>query len=179
MRRGSPSFTRSFRTPPFHAQPFYRGALFHVGRTDMMHQYPFSTADHYRYSQAGDITAVGGKILLTVLVDPFYDIYVRRYRISAWHQAGGRAVAIVPGATDRDILLVDITRSGGDVHTQNPIDIFAFNEEPDDRNFPGWFLPGSSKLEFSVTHQITTGANWGLPIKVRLSLFGYRIRKGA
>lgn len=147
-------------------------------QTDMTHQYPFDISNHYRYSQAGEITQVSGKVLLTATIDPFYDIYVRRYRISAWHQSSGKAVAIVPGAVDRDLLLIEITRSGGDDHTQNPIDVMAFNEEPDDRSFPGWFLPGSSKLEFSITHQITTSANWGLPIKVRLSLFGYRIRKG-
>lgn len=148
-------------------------------QANMTHQYPFDISNQYRYSQAGEITQVGGKLLLTVQIDPFYDIYLRRYRISAWHQSGGRAAAIVPGATDRDILLVEVKRSGGDDYTQNPIDALAFNEEPDDRNFPGWFLPGASKLEFGITHQITTAANWGLPIKVRLSLFGYRMRKGA
>jgi hypothetical protein len=135
---------------------------------------PFNIANQYRYSAFGTIEASAGSATLSVRIDPQQGFYVRRHRLSAWYLASGTARRAYDELNVADILLVDIKTSSGKL-TQNPIDIHAFNQECDDRNYPGYTLAKGAVIDYVVSHEIITAANFGVPIKVRVALFGYHM----
>ncbi|MBU3742576.1 MAG: hypothetical protein FGM24_09880 [Candidatus Kapabacteria bacterium] len=135
---------------------------------------PFSVANHFRYSAFGTIETSGGSAVVTVRIDPQMGFYVRRHRISAWYLASGTSRRVYDELNTSDLLLVDIKTAAGK-QTQNPIDIHAFNDECNDRNYPGYAIAKGAVVDYTISHEITTGANFGVPIKVRVSLFGYHM----
>lgn len=141
----------------------------------MTPQIPFNISDAYRYVQTGSIDTLSGPVNLTVSIDPQMPFYVRRHKITAFYVASGTARAVVASEALRDILLVDV-KNASEKLTQNPIDIHAFNEECDDRNYPGYLLAQGSNVVYTISHEIITAANFGVPIKVRIQLYGYHVR---
>ncbi|HLP29549.1 MAG TPA: hypothetical protein VK147_12975 [Candidatus Didemnitutus sp.] len=141
----------------------------------MTPQNPFNISDAYRYVATGSIDTVSGQATLTVSIDSQLPFYVRRHKITAFYVASGTARAVVASEALRDILLVDV-KNASEKLTQNPVDIHGFNEECDDRNYPGYLLPQGSNVVYTISHEIITAANFGAPIKVRIQLYGYHMR---
>ncbi|MBS1562366.1 MAG: hypothetical protein JSS89_12235 [Bacteroidetes bacterium] len=134
----------------------------------------------FRYVQAADISTSGSIATLTVKTDPQRGMYVRRHRISAFYKdsSTNKSIAIVESLTARDILNVELTSGSSAVQTENPMDIFAFNDECNDHDYPGYVIPAATTLTFKVSHTALSVANFGVPIRVMVTLAGWQLKEG-
>lgn len=133
----------------------------------------------YSYVQEGIISAAGQKTTFNVTIDNDEGVWVRRPHIAVFYMAGGNLARLVPEASAQDRLLVSIRRGNGIVLSDNPIDLLAWNEIAEDFFYSGWTLPPATILTIDVSHQSVGAPNFGMPIRVSLSLSGYRIARSA
>lgn len=132
----------------------------------------------YRYVQTADITTLGSSTKLVFKTDAHRGIYVRRHHISAFYKdaSTSKAVAIIETATARDIITLAIQSGQSALGTENPMDMFAFNRECDDHDYPGYVIAAGTTLTFEVFHTALTTANAAVPIRAIIALSGWQLK---
>lgn len=140
------------------------------------HKYPFDLAHALQYRITADITTSGGQGTAQLRLDTQNPFYVRRMHFRVYCLASGVTRAVLPTDTNTDIILCEIKRENGNLHTPNgAVDIFSLNEMSKDPYFPGWTFEPRANLNFTFTHQVITGAALSMPVKIFGMFAGYPV----